>query len=352
MNATEIIDTLFEKTALNKARALYEAEKLTLPDVKRLFRQDVESAPVNLVHARINAKANRLAGNAAPKKQMSLSRYLRYERPDTLPKPKQMLDSGRITRRAGRNNSRVLATAHKEGRLVGDAIDVKGKPVVRHGDANNPGGIEFQLAWHPETKLPKPNTKTYRVNGINIGDAGLDSNSGGIYAGQFEKNIQDLLSPMEKKELRGLTARHELSGELHDMMRAYRGVERDNLPVAGSFSILPDRLNVSSHMTPNVLQGDYNMVRKMSYGAHLAENNIREKYPSGLTEKFFGRPLTESQARNILSGRKHTDSYAKAFTPKEKALALRNVEKRRTDNNDSSYADAFLATKPILNTEF
>lgn len=352
MRATEIISTLcMEKTALNKARALYEAGELSMPSMRRLFQRDIESAPVNLVHARINAKANRLAGGVAPKKQMDLSRYQRYGRPDTLPKERQVLDSGRITRRAGRNNGAVLSVAKENGWLSDEAL-TNGKPWLWDRNTQEPG-VRYRINYDDRTGFTPEWDKTFEVRGIDIGPAGINFNSGGTYANQYNDNIKSKFSPQQLKEFRALIARHELSGELHDIIRGHQGVIDHGLPVANlEQRTVPLRdFKISSHQTPNVTQGDYNMARKMSPAATLAEDRLRSNSYTKMTFKHSPENLlSEVKARNILSDRDIDSGYEKPFTRKEKDQAMRNIGK--LSGGDERYSEAFLKTKPILNTEY
>jgi hypothetical protein len=220
-----------EKIALNKAQKFFNAGKLSEEAIKRLFE---EKSIINNINNRINARAKRMAEGVFPKK-MDLRKFFNVSQPDNL-KERAAIDTRRVMKHQGHDNSKVISELKRQAEYGADINHV--------GDRALNGRTRFNFS-----------SETGDIGKFNIEIPKKDAE---MVPDSYE------IKPSSRKilkELRALTARHEISGEATANSRMLRALKHTGYNTNSSNL---KKFMVNDHATPEVLWDDATMARRLS----------------------------------------------------------------------------------------
>lgn len=315
------------KQAATKVQKMINAGKLSAESLGKVFE---ESPIAKNVNNKINAKALREAGGVLPKGQMTAKKYMNISKTDSLPS-RAAVDTKRIMKQQGHENSKVVSELRRQA--------PEGVNIRREGNKMLDG--VSNVSWYNNSGKPAewnvtiPDSKAFRAFGDNI-------------------------SKRSTKELRSLTARHEISGETVAQSRQLKALRDSNYPATQN-NFYAFRTN--GHANPEVLDGDAKYVRKLSpetqgqFHKKTQRNIVSVSNPS----VNGGQKMNEGQLMNTLRkdhARVHPDEGADITnTPYFKKKLSKDelhesmVNAARLNGHDNREQMSNFATK-YMNTPF
>lgn len=251
-----------EKLAATKAQKMLNAGKLSRKALNTLFE---EGKVINNVNNRINARAKRLAGGVAPKK-MNSKNFKRISSVDNL-KSRAAIDTRRIMKHQGRQNEKVVAELRRKAN--GNVNIDRDKKSILDGVTGVSWGQRTGDIKKVDIKIPKATAKEMR------------------------------LSPKQNKEIRALTARHEISGEAVSKSKIIKGLKDRGYPLIDDTT---EAFSINNHASPDVLFGDAQFIKRLS---PKSQDRFYKKNKDNITEFVHGdfkrgKKMNESEAMNML----------------------------------------------------
>lgn len=312
MDKLEIYKDSIEKLAINKARKMYNSGMLSIKSQDKLFKP-IEVT--NNINNKINARALRKSSGAWPKSPMTANRYKKLSKVDSLPE-RAPLDSRRFTKASGRNNSLVISELNKTW----------------------PEGlnVSYQDKGFGGSFKPKYNDKGIAGASVVLPNKNL------VPADVKNPGRRDRAG----KEMRAITARHEISGEATTLRRGEKLSQlRGRTPNPKNTMMFSH----STHLSPEVLIDDADLYKNFSPMAKILEQrnrqaNLVNSKKGGLTKFHIGgKKMNEAEEINQVLGKPLktplTDSVNITDKQKEE-LNRAMLEKNLKDKKDKKHAKA------------
>lgn len=260
--AFDTINDSFEKIAKTKAQKMINGGRLAYDNAQKLFQKVPAS---NNINNRINAKAKRMLGGVVPK-NMSAKSYKKVSKIDSLGSSAP-INTNRLLKHQGHENSKIVRELNRQ--TGGNAKVSRTKNLPLDGGS--------RMSWEIETAKPLE-------WGINIP----------------KKNAKDsAISNAANREIRGLTARHEIAGEATSQSRTLKALKKKGYNATNSNV---DSMRINNHQNPDVLVGDAKFVRQLSPASkkRFAEKNADNV--TGISNRSYmgGRKMDEGELMNTL----------------------------------------------------